>query len=177
MTTLYTGDMSLNFFDSPTDSCLDNPNGTPSIAFSTYGQDCGRTGYVSAPGAQEFDTMLVGILPGDDPPDAPAYVPLPDTFTWNDTFNGVPPIPGYGGITFTDLAVDPSTGEGGIEITSVNGVSVSSVPEPRSIYLRLSGLLGMVFIYRIRPLIMIRRWRNIFNERHSLRVLSPPHLW
>jgi hypothetical protein len=141
--TLYTGDHSLNFFDAPADSCIANPNGSQGAEFRfnalvrTFCQNTTTTVPL------EFNTTLVGILPNGDPS------VLPFSFAWQDTFNGTTTKPpnGAGGISFNDLGVDASTGEGGITITAINGVrteSNASIPEPTSITILVSGLFGLI---------------------------------
>ena len=138
----------LMFMDSPSDPCLLNPDGTDSSAWlrnPTY-----RNGFtvqqrcnVIAPAAGELDfkTTLIGVTSG-------GAVPLPYTFTWTDTFNGDLPSTlggiGMGGISTpgTDIPVDPSSGEGGITILSVNDVPV---PEPSSTLVFAVGLTCVLF--------------------------------
>jgi hypothetical protein len=129
LTFMATGDTSFNFFDSPKDPCLNNPDGTHGMLWSMNPKEKAACNNMTVSGAYAFTTQLVGILSGDNPPDSPSYVPLPFSFTWTDSFNG-----GEGGIIAgSDIAVDPETGEGGITITSINGVA--TVPEPSTITL------------------------------------------
>jgi hypothetical protein len=108
----------LFFYDSPADSCLPG------------GRGVGCLGLTAPAGSfLGFTTQLVGILP-----DGSAY-PLPDFWTWTDTFNGT-----SGGISTTAnfLPVDAGSGTGGITITSETGVDVST-PEPSSVALVCLG--------------------------------------
>lgn len=119
----------LNFFDSPQDPCLFGGN-------STGVQGC--DGANAPPGsAIDFTTDLVGILPDN------SVQSLGMGFTWTDNFNG-----GSGGVsTISNVPADPSTGTGGVTITSFSDVTQygigtpPSVPEPPSSFLLLTGAL------------------------------------
>jgi hypothetical protein len=113
---------SLSFVDSPQD---------PFIIFEPFA-------------SMAFTTELVGIVHCNTPginqcsefglaPSAPLY-----TFNWTDNYTGP-----FGGISITmnDSPADPG-GTGGITLVSVNGVPV---PEPSTITLLMSGLLGLAF--------------------------------
>jgi hypothetical protein len=142
----------VQFFDSPSDPCLLNPDGKAGIAWATNAPVLGGISTVRArcnepnptAGALMFTTELVGVITAN------VDAPLPDTFTWTDTFNGVLPpppplVPGMGGISTpgTDIAVDPNSGAGGITIDSVNG---APVPEPPTGILFLLGVFCLCCI-------------------------------
>ena len=107
-----------------------------------------------APGG--FLTQLVGVMP-DGTPDL-----LPFDFTWSDTFSGTLEITSP---SITDVPVDPSSGTGGITITSIDGVPTSSVPEPPSIASFATLLCSGWLVYRFRrsPPLPCRRNRGITN--------------
>jgi hypothetical protein len=106
---------------------------------------------MSTTGQLTFHTELVGVLPSG------LSVPLaPIDFEWFDTFNGLsipgnPAIAGVGGIFApgTDLSADPESGTGGITITQIAGVPTSSVPEPSTFILLLTGV-GLLFHRKLR---------------------------
>jgi hypothetical protein len=114
-------DSVLNFHDSPEDPCL---RGGSQYLF------CTSSIGIPADGAIEFTTQLVGTDNG-----MIVDLPVSAGFTWQDTFNGS----SGGVITFNEGNVDPSTGTGGITITSI--FDVSEVPEPPSVYLFVASLI------------------------------------
>jgi len=61
-----------------------------------------------------FTTQLVGILPNG------THAPLPEQWTWIDTFNGT--SGSITAVTASFLPVDPGSGTGGVTITSINSV-------------------------------------------------------
>jgi hypothetical protein len=151
-----------SFYDSPSDPCISNPDGSPSLAWDlnyTYSngvkvQDRCNVSSPSA-GELEFTTTLVGtIVPN-------VYARLPYTFDWTDTFNGALDlgINGMGGILYlistpgSEIPVDPTTGEGGITVISINGAPVS---EPASLLILLIGAVYMLLL-RLWEI----RWRPI----------------
>lgn len=131
-------DTTLSFFDSPTDPCLTDARGKPSLAWQANlklpkPQTCGNSkppittirqlcGNRTAPAGSKlaFTTHLVGIaglLPGAD------VIDTGIGFTWTDNFNGT-----SGGIAVTNSSqpVDPGSGVGTINVTSVNDITTLS---------------------------------------------------
>jgi hypothetical protein len=97
-------------------------------------------------GYTSFNTSLVGVIScstlGVGECNSAGYEPGPTLFdfTWDDNFDGT-----LGGVADTILKVnsfyaDPDSGTGGVTITSIDGVPVSSVPEPPS---------SMIFIFSL----------------------------
>lgn len=109
-------DTMLNFFDSPSDSCIDSPPGIPSLAYLDSSSVRGACNNMTAPYGTYigFRTKLVGLQSDG------TLVPFPDQWTWTDNFNGT-----SGGISTTVgfLPADPNSGTGGITITSINGAA------------------------------------------------------
>ena len=142
-------DKSLIFSDSPQYPCLG-----PFAIFLTRCNNTQEFGRVL------FTTTLVGIF-SDDTQANPHYVELSDSFTWEDTFNGI-----TGGITIpaNEFLVDPDSGTGGITILSVNGVPVdaSQVPEPSTFLLLLSGLCFVWLYNRQDPVCGVRNGKLRF---------------
>ena len=107
----------LNFFDSPRNACL------PGGALLAHLLVC--DGPTTSPQFMSFKTQLVGVCAatsatctsGPGKPSAPLF-----EWTWNDNFNG-----GSGGGVFDVQSAsfsraDPTSGTGGITITSLNGI-------------------------------------------------------
>jgi hypothetical protein len=108
-TFLYTDNTVLNFFDSPSNPCLANADGTKSSAFQSNVniQKIVCNNAVSAKGATyEFQTTLVGVLPNNDP------LILPYSFRWHDSYNG---FAGFKGDA-TVPAIPSFSGKGGISL-------------------------------------------------------------
>ncbi|MGH2506783.1 MAG: PEP-CTERM sorting domain-containing protein [Ktedonobacteraceae bacterium] len=128
----------LGFFDSPSDTCLPGPGGLPSIAWFNPKNNtlCGDA-LASSGSYRGFATDLAGILPDGSDED------LGLGFTWTDTFNGT-----FGGISvaLNPFPVDPTSGTGGITVTSFN--DTLPVPEPSS---------GLLFVLAIASLLLVRK--------------------
>ena len=144
----------LNFFDAPSDPCLADPGGGPSLAWRTVSGVAAACSNAVAPAGSQlaFTTYLVGIrptfIPGTDCRSFGTCVAL-GSFSWTDTFNGTTTIPGNGGATASDQEVDAGSGIGGIMVSN------ASVPEPSSAMILSSGLFLCM---------LIARWRRVHYE-------------
>jgi hypothetical protein len=140
---------SLDFFDSPEDSCL-----APD-AFLSFKCDFGV-----AHGLLSFTTTLVGVDSAGNPVALPV-ARFDDSFSWTDTFDGGCVLPLPFGLSCTGginpeiiqlnsaVSSDPSAGTGGITITEINGVPVeTTVPEPSSIILIAPALVLLIMLRR-----------------------------
>jgi hypothetical protein len=126
---------SLNFFDSPSDFCLPNADGTPSQQYqdSILNREICDFKVADVGSVESFKTELFGILPGFVPGEncltaTPATcVDLGLGFSWTDDFNGT-----SGGISalISNTPVDPATGTGGILVTQLRNITSYGAPEP-----------------------------------------------
>jgi hypothetical protein len=116
----------LNFFDSPSDFCIDDLIGH-SVTYSASACDNTSAPYGSYMG---FHTALAGIIDGNP---SVLFSGLDDAWTWTDDFNGT-----VGGVstTISELPVDLGSGDGGITITS----GAITTPEPTAPNLGLVAL-------------------------------------
>lgn len=117
MTYILSGLKTLNFVDVPRDPCLPiNGPVTPQVLQLVSQNQANYCGGAQAPPLSSiaFVTALAGVNP-----DGTAS-PLVQ-WTWTDTFNGI--SGGVGPETASSSLPDPSSGTGGVRITSVNGVS------------------------------------------------------
>jgi hypothetical protein len=154
-----------NFFDAPRDPCLLNEKASdtpttppitksgPSLAFLKNvptDSSAGPTtrdvcqGLTTA-GRYSAVTTLVGLT-------GTSEIDLA-TFNWTDSYNGYANELGTGGISWvmadTGLEADGTTGTGGIVITQINGIAMSSVPEPSTMGLLFVALILLVCYYKI----------------------------
>ena len=121
-TPVVAGNKILFFEDTPADPCL--PDGNPALQV----QYCPIIPSVGS--FVGFKTSLVGIN-SDGTASAPLY-----SWTWKSTFDGT-----SGGIptTFNPFPADPSSGTGGVTVTSINDVpqqppSVTCVATPNALW-------------------------------------------
>jgi hypothetical protein len=124
----------LNFYDLPSDPCIDQSPGIPSDKYLEDPSIRSICNNLTAPYGSflGFRTQLVGVS-------SDGLVPFPDIWTWTDTYNGT-----SGGIatTVNSLPADPGTGTGGITITGGEGLST---PEPASALLLCLGLCCLLW--------------------------------
>jgi hypothetical protein len=136
-----TGDLTDDLLPCTPDDTVENP-APIAVANQLRFQDCPSNPALSLlPGASvSFTTSLVGVLPcptgaadcGAGVPTTPLF-----TWTWQSTFNGL-----AGGVSQTQSIAppDPSSGTGGVTITSINGVHLPSPVSPSQFATTASGL-------------------------------------
>jgi len=152
----------LSFGDSPNDACISGPV-APSpgyviiaaqAALAGAPAPCGGVSNLASWGSYlGFTTTLVGVTSAPGCIDIGTCVDLAG-FTWTDNFDGIntSSITGGGGVSnianfSSDVEADPSTGEGGVTIVSIDGEPVA---EPSSVILLISSTTFLILIAKWR---------------------------
>ena len=134
-------DTILSFSDTPLDPCLETSLGTPSPFYILYPSVRAACNNSTASGQLDYTTELVGILSGG------GYQIIPGSqFVWEDDFDGgsFNGDTGTGGVWYPlaadlPLAVDGTTGYGGVTILSSNNIG-----EPPSMACFIVGFVLLV---------------------------------